>query len=125
MSADLTLPGSIPGLVRFATPLVDLADSLHRGVAVGTYAEGRYADHVFACWISGDSERVPLVRVALDLTDATGRAHAAWWALERGGYGMSVQAREACEAAAWGEDMTPRQVEDLRLVVLHLAGVSA
>lgn len=79
---DLTLPGSIPGLLRRGSPVL-LLDGIDGPVwshmppaAVselresGTYAwvaAGRYCDG----FVTG--------MLALDLTDATGRAHAAWW----------------------------------------------
>lgn len=82
MSHDLTLPGTIPGLLRRCSPVAIMRDG------------GKVS--AFGVVVDQPSDRVTWVRVlrdhddegpspwdrdcvALDLTDATGRAHAAWW----------------------------------------------
>lgn len=78
--SDLALPGDIPGLLRRGSPVV---------VTVGRYA-GRgatvvrvYDDAIVNLGIddiaAAHVERYEAAEVALDLTDPTGRAHAAWW----------------------------------------------
>jgi len=82
MSHDLTLPGTIPGLLRRCSPVAIVRND------GSVSAFGVVVDH--------PSDRVKWVRVlrdhddegpspwerecvALDLTDATGRTHAGWW----------------------------------------------
>lgn len=74
-----TLPGDIPGLLRRGSPVIALIGRAkaatralvfghgvdHNGVLVGTSSDG-------VRWLPDDC-------LALDLSDATGRAHAAWW----------------------------------------------
>jgi len=80
---DLLLPGTIPGLFRRCLPVV-VTRGEHldrRGVVVDVDSDDSFAfvdlratrnDDRAAGWL-------PLDMLALDLTDATGRAHAAWW----------------------------------------------
>ncbi len=82
MSA-LTLPGDIPGLLRRGSPVV---------LATRTYGGSVFLDGARGV-VCSDGGRVgtetlggsPVLvstsprDLALDLTDATGRAHAAWW----------------------------------------------
>ncbi len=84
MSA-LTLPGDIPGLLRRGSPVV---------LATRTYGGSVFLDGARGV-VCSDGGRVgtetlggsPVLvstsprDLALDLTDATGRAHAAWWAM--------------------------------------------
>lgn len=71
MPSDLTLPGEIPGLLRRCSPTP-------LGIVTEVRADG------FAR-LGQDIESGPCGSwmnprlLALDLTDATGRAHAAWW----------------------------------------------
>lgn len=91
MSPDLTLPGDIPGLLRRGSPVVktwhDDIDADGNPTVLFT-ASGFYlrdlapdkAGRRCLCWF--DNESIGLdsgFPPALDLTDATGRAHAAWW----------------------------------------------
>ena len=78
MSDELTLPGSIPGLLRGGSPvahprfgcgiMLDPADPVNPAVfeRVGN-----------AVWSAQDLRDAP--GLALDLASAPGRAHAAWW----------------------------------------------
>lgn len=79
--SDLTLPGTIPGLLRRGSPVI--ADS----VAAGVYAQHAL---VVGADIDSDAVKVALLNderfvwltppgLALDLTDRTGIAHAGWW----------------------------------------------
>lgn len=78
-----TLPGDLPGLLRRGSPVRDADDPERIGVVVGTYPRGEVCTH----WTWGDtSEVVDRSRLLLDLSDATGRAHAAWWLA--GWYGL-------------------------------------
>lgn len=75
--ADLTLPGDIPGLLRRCSPVV-VAEDLHEGKAMTLHALGNgFASGA----VDGLSDVCAghVASLALDLTDATGRAHAAWW----------------------------------------------
>ena len=73
--AALTLPGTIPGLLRRGSPV--------------THIDG---SRLVVVELDGDDAKLPsgwaYTRLLdLDLTDATGRAHAAWWL---GGVGASL-----------------------------------
>lgn len=66
--SDLTLPGDIPGLLRRGSPVI-----YRRRQDVVCDDPGD------AVYIGSVDFRVALDMLALDLTDPTGRAHAAWW----------------------------------------------
>ena len=119
------LPGDIGGLLRRGSPTLD-------GVVIALGVDG-VGEH-YAMVANTETETVycePLADIALDLTDATGRAHAAWWALvqpdwldrvwEFGEYTRG-QFCEAVTAAQRRADMTTDQIETLRRLVLRLAG---
>lgn len=114
----LTLPGSIPGLLRPRSPI------LYRGMtgSISAIAAERVT---FAL---DDSVGVPLTRdvedLSLDLSDPTGRAHAAWWVLRHAPSGVLPDSECLLIAARAGDDMTPTQIETLRALVLRLAGVA-
>lgn len=135
MSA-LTLPGDIPGLLRRGSPVV---------LATRTYGGSVFLDGARGV-VCSDGGRVgtetlggsPVLvstsprDLALDLTDATGRAHAAWW-LQAQGWGVSEAAIERIagtdDAAAWldwwfcgAEEANPERIAGLRDVVLCVAG---
>lgn len=98
MNTDLVLPGSIPGLLLWCSPVRD-ADDPERigriGVVVGTFGA---SDTVRVYWCMADTtEDVPRSRLALDLTAATGRAHAAWWAAEHDGETVIRGCRWYCD----------------------------
>jgi hypothetical protein len=87
-----------------------------------------------------DVVRVPLADLALDLTDATGRVHAAWWAQENTPHGQVWQMHDpVCRfyvphgfhGCVDLDPNDPRTLPDgsrwvdaeaLRRVVLHVAG---
>ena len=166
----LTLPGTIPGLLRRGSPVVGwlgqravicgLTDDGH--ALVGCYDPPEFVEVI---------ARVRVVMLALDLSDPTGRAHAAWWlaaALGKtvtGGalwvaYGGSTRLASFRPPVGWAlqydagqewfsrgtgwaqrvdplaalDSADPRLLPDgsrwvdaeaLRLVCLHVAGVSA
>jgi len=65
--------------------------------------------------------------VALDLTDATGRAHAAWWLLMRPTADIDDARMQIDQPLIWhiindAVYMRDCDAEALRLVVLHVAG---
>ena len=68
MTTTPTLPATIPGLLLPCSPLLG-PDG--RTVAIGPVSDGR--------WVPVPGGELPADAVALDLTDPTGRAHAAWW----------------------------------------------
>ena len=77
MSSDLTLPGTIPGLLRKCSPVH--VDGRGGGVVVDKPGDkvGWFRVLCDGCEDEPDAESRSCVH--LDLTDATGRAHAAWW----------------------------------------------
>lgn len=87
MSA-LTLPGTIPGLLRRGSPVcADIYGQLQCGVLML-----RADDSAIVAWESADLTAHPTyAKLLLDLTDATGRAHAAWWLAARAGIARVFQ----------------------------------
>ena len=80
--SDLTLPGDIEGLLRRGSPGVDTASG-QRGVI---WDASDSSASMLTVDFHGDSHLLHypscaggMEMLALDLTDATGRAHAAWW----------------------------------------------
>jgi len=81
----LTLPGDIPGLLRMCSPVFGRWNAgtndefSARGVVCRRLADDS-AGARWLCWFA--TSRISLGvygPMPLDLTDATGRAHAAWW----------------------------------------------
>jgi hypothetical protein len=147
-----TLPADIAGLTR---PSSRVRSRLVPG-CVGLVLRVRDDGEADVCWLgkadgTGDEVEhgVPLVTLALDLADPTGRAHAAWWLLRQGGNGGEAGALVTLRkygdrthlkvvgvsgvvlATSWEDamswhvpgladcDLVP---EALRRVVLHVAG---
>lgn len=74
MEDDLLFPGDVPGVLRRGSPVEDAKGLLGSGVVRWVEPSG-----VSVCWDdTGSVEPVSFARAALDLTDATGRAHLAW-----------------------------------------------
>jgi len=71
-TCDLTLPGSIPGLLRRGSPVFV---GLRQEPTVVREIDGSLVG-VYVGWLDATDHRINL-----DLADATGRAHAAWWAM--------------------------------------------
>lgn len=82
---NLTLPGTLPGLLRRGSPVVMTVGTItHAGVLLSSGPYGATVAHSNGHnWRKKPIKPWPLERVALDLTDKTGRAHAAWWLAER------------------------------------------
>ena len=144
-----TLPGDIQGLLLRGSPVVidfwrahchDLEatgdpdldgrpeDFQCRGV-IASVDDGVF----FAAWLSsegedGGADDIHQDWMILDLTDRTGRAHAAWWLMDRwrAGPRLSTEDRNLilsfCRFAEQGADMTPEQIDALARLVLRLAG---
>lgn len=123
-------PGDIAGLLRWCSPVRDAADPERTGVVVGTGS----SDGLHVCWTwTMLTEAVAPASVVLDLTDATGRVHAAWWLLGHDSNQWRAVVRDIAEtddAYAWidwfvfndCDEPTPEAVEILRRVVLAVAG---
>ena len=124
--SPLTLPGTIPGLLRRCSPVV-----AHVSMAAGDvfFAAGARAV-VFdvdpdAGLLSIEGGWFAPAQWSLDLSDPTGRAHAAWWVIAKCDPStLSVDASVVVLLGATGEDMTPEQINRLRLVCLHVAGLA-
>ena len=125
----ITLPGDIPGLLRRCSPLPDGDVVFAVDTKDGTALCGEVAQTdagPLQGWVN-------LSDIDLDLTDATGRAHAGWYADDRVSYatarqvGRAVGARmvEVSTVIAWAmgnRDMSDSQIDLLRRIVLHVAG---
>lgn len=126
--ADLTLPGDLPGLLRRGSPVVFLAGG---GTAAICARPIDYKGRV--CWLTwwengrhGASQPSHPSSFALDLTDPTGRVHAAWCVNEQ----VTTPSVEALVTpyisilmlAFSGVDMTDDEIATLRDLCLRLAG---
>ena len=103
-------------------------DSLGEGVCRGVQHQSMGPDGIDVCWDrTGSIEPVAAFAVALDLTDATGRAHAAWWLSARCPDGVPSigESRRAVLLAKGGYEMSGDLIRALRLVCLHVAGMGA
>ena len=123
MSALLsTLPGGIPGLLRSGSLL---RHNGRRAVAVQVI-EGfvLVAHHATGAdeEIEIEGGTVPWDLVALDLTDPTGRAHAAWWCDGRFDGPPGNDVWMALSLACAGIELTPEQIDAFARLVLRLAG---
>lgn len=121
--ADLTLPGDIPGLERKGSPCIGPKGGrfiVHPNVGPSGYA------------IYDDGTVAPAPRVRrLDLSDPTGRAHAAWFVLHPTwdepihtlpAWMSRRQFAELMAHAIEGRSMEPHRIALLRRIVLHVAG---
>lgn len=129
-----TLPGHIPDLLRRGSPII--AADTFRGVLV----EDPTGCSSTLIAVERDEYMVVirlemLHALALDLTDPTGRTHAARWigaqpeqarwavAAQVFTTGSRIAAMDAImDAAVWQRDMTDEQIDQLARVVLVLAG---
>lgn len=114
MSTLLTaVPGDIPGLLRRASPVLyagaaHVIDHMGERAAIMGSNTGLWA--------------MPFSGLLLDLTDPTGRAHAAWWLTGRLDQHPGDDVWQAICRATTGIDMTPKQIDTLARLVLRLAG---
>jgi hypothetical protein len=78
--STITVPGDIFGLLRRGSPVVFYPEDV-RGITIGLVSRSGTSRAEVAYLNRGNpaGAPLPLAEVALDLTDATGRAHAAWW----------------------------------------------
>lgn len=118
-----TVPGDLPDLLRHGSPVLwDDEPCLVQCSRDGTYQR-----------VDGDVGGTPdASELVLDLTDATGRAHAAWWIQQRrDNHYFSIGPDwlntvpgwyQALRLARAGADMTPEQIDTLARIVLRLAG---
>ena len=129
--SGLTLPGDIEGLRRAGTPLVVVSGISKGAVGSQVVTDGPPVPGVVhmanehATW-----DEVP-TSVEVDLTDPTGRVHAAWWALAAddvliargdGSSPTDFASRFLLEQMTTGAPMTPDQITALRDLCLRLAG---
>lgn len=120
-----TLPGDIPGLLLCGSP-IRTTDGQH-GVVVENPAG---CTIVLVVRDSADDLTLmgveALTALRLNLTDPTGRAHAAWWVNERAATFLWPSdprgEDEAVMLACLGASMTPEQIDTLARLVLRLAG---
>ena len=127
MSALLnTLPGDIPGLLRKWSPVLVTIDSDKppvRGVVLDPIIEPHEPDLRCLIWSERNGrDNKAAMFVRLDLTDATGRAHAAWWVRERFNPTRSIQEEDALSLAETALEFNTFQIGTLRSLVLRLAG---
>lgn len=123
MSLITTLPGDIPGLLRRGSPV--LSFGTERATIHAIEGERYWC----ALTYSDPSISVPITvfryppNLALDLSDPTGRAHAAWWAWCHMTPYHTDEEHAALVAAERGRpDMTPEEIDALARLVLRLAG---
>ena len=138
MTAALTLPGTIPGLLRRGSP-VTLRPRVYGDVTLMHGAHGVVHDAARGVAVVDTFGGSPCVvrygreDVALDLTDATGRAHAAWWLEDQEDsavevallavYGHPVNLDLWLSALMSAVPVSDEAIERTRLVCLHVAGV--
>ena len=117
-----TLPGDIPRLLRRGSPLLDCGHPcLCREVFHNRDGSVSSIRHDRAYHADGRVDSF-----ALDLTDPTGRVHAAAWAYHHpaihGFTGLSRDERAVMETALHFDPMTPEQIDLLARLVVRLAG---
>lgn len=133
MSAALlsSLPRDIPGLLLRASPIVYVGPDRRRHGWIGLIEQVYPDRQARIAWNAGVHSVERLEHVALDLTDATGRWHAALWldnqpiSLLRTAADVGpVALGEVMDAARRGAPMTPEQIDVLCRLCLRLAGRS-
>lgn len=124
-----TLPGDIPRLLRRGSPIVYVGPNRHRRGWIGLIEQVYPDGQARIAWNAGVHGVEKLEHVALDLTDATARWHAALWldnqpiSLLRAAADVGpVALGEVMDAARRGAPMTPEQIDTLARLCLRLAG---
>ncbi len=121
------LPGDIPGLLRRGSPVVRVSrmDAPSVVITLGTvaakigYPWSIDDEDVDTHWVGG---------LALDLNDATGRAHAAWWCRAQPVPWGDLTSYEVgtlqrfCGYAEQQQQFQPAEVDSFARLVLRLAG---
>lgn len=97
--ADLILPGTIPGLLRRGSPVIAPVSKRVRVLGRRALVEGEHLDTGLVLLADGALEDASDLR--LDLTDATGRAHAAWWLASAVGLHSPTTSRWSPGASVW------------------------
>lgn len=119
MSALLDrVPADITGLVQRGSPLL-------RGALRGVVFEMPPATSAIVIHWRGECAEVRRAfsaAYALDLTDPTGRAHAAWYVRAIGVQHVSTEEWHLLNVARDGRDMTPEQIATLARLVYRAAG---
>lgn len=129
----VSLPGAIPGLLRRGSPVIVL-DGSGDPMVVGDMDErGRVYVPTHGCYDGECMQWEHAAGFALDLSDPTGRIHAAWWLADNNDAIERLPAFPGCtqneftavlRGCAWpGRNMTDEQIDILRRVVLHVAGM--
>lgn len=120
-----TLPGDIPGLLLRGSPVILCDEAVARAVSSVEYA----SDETPYVNVWGSGRLFHGAEVALDLTDRTGRAHAAWW-VKAAARGKAHLITDLLGSSWWNvldyamesADMTCEQIDTLARLVLRLAG---
>lgn len=115
-----TLPGDIPELLRRGSPVLRLpGDQPEWTVTDGVNALG-------LVWLGRPgtfraTSEAHVCKLALDLTDATGRWHAALWATAHSNGRLTSDDLWVIQLARQTSNMTPEQIDELARLVLRLA----
>jgi hypothetical protein len=137
--SPLTLPGTIPGLLRRGSPVI-LATRTYGGSVFLDAARGVVCSEggrVATETLGGSPVLVSTGAgdLALDLSGPTGRAHAAWWLADQDGDVLAeawdlvlgepdADPLHRINLWASGEDLDEARIRSLRLVCLHVAGLA-
>jgi hypothetical protein len=131
--STITLPGTIPGLLRRCSPVTD-AEGVARGLIYAMPGHYRaYPDWWGVNW-NYLLQPCDATRLYLDLSDPTGRAHAAWWLWRQDidtvesaiatVFGSNIDYAAWLDEVASGADDSDDDIARLRLVCLHVAGLA-
>lgn len=128
------LPGDIPSLPRYCSPVLYTGPADLRKGWRGVIDHEDIGQTARVAWSGGHADGVFTAHLALDLTDLTGRFHAAKWVnqqKEARAYGAAIgwmgseawsEAMVVVRRALDGDDMTPEQIDTLARLILRLAG---
>lgn len=123
----MVLPGDIPGLLRRGSPVLYDRERFHvSDIDISRDREDVYIARWAPEYWEYVGTRVSPASAALDLTDPTGRAHAAWWVIERQPRAhRSTNDEIVVSRACSGANIQVSDVATLRALVLRLAGRTA